>query len=198
MGDGLIPLVGRDVLIGAVVGILSVLVTTVDELAPGWFHLPSRMPKISGVLQTLQSSTNLSTLFTGAIGALYVGLILLLFIVLIRLVLMRVGVRSKALISLVFVAAYVAAQPTSPGNWIAEGIIAILFLYLLMRYGLVSIIFCLFARNLLSDFPITWDFSVWYAGSAIVAIAAVVVILIVSTYAALGGRPIVTLRAPSA
>ena len=77
---------------------------------------------------------------SGAISALYAGLLLLLFLVLLRLLL-----RQKPLVAFVFIAIFVGATARlAPGewlSWIVQGVTAVLFLFILIRHGLVAMIF---------------------------------------------------------
>ncbi len=58
-----------------------------------------------------------------------------------------------------------------------------------MRFGLVSIISgYFFANELLASQPLTLDFSTWYAGSTLTALAAGVAVILFAFRASLGGR----------
>ncbi len=194
-GHWIDPLVGRDVLIGSVVGIFTTLLGTLDRLVPPWVGLPGPMPDFRAVTRMLQSATSASTLFSGAITAIYYGLLLLLFLVLIRIVL-----RRRVLVSMAFVVIFTCwtARWTSSDfmSWITQGITAVLLLTLLVRHGLVAIIFCVLCRVFLTDFPVTFDLSAWYGPSALCGIGATVFILGIATYAALGGKPVILVRLP--
>ncbi len=95
------------------------------------------------------------------ITAMYVGLLLLLFLVLLRLLLKR-----KWLVAITFILIFVGASAQWGSHdfpsWIVQGLTGMLFLYLMVRNGLVAIIFCGVTRMLLSEFPVTFDFTVWY------------------------------------
>ncbi|HUO07038.1 MAG TPA: serine/threonine-protein kinase [Phycisphaerae bacterium] len=191
------PLVGRDVLIGTCAGTVVALLTILDQLIPAWMDLRAPMPRIFGTIQMLESATSFSTLFSGAIIALFYGLLMLLLLVVLRLLL-----RQKPLISVLFIAVFVAGTARFGSgewlSWIVQIIIAILFLTLLIRHGLVAMIFCIYAYILLTYFPITYDFTAWYRSASIVAILATIALLSVGTYAALGGKSFITLRLPDA
>jgi hypothetical protein len=62
---------------------------------------------------------------------------------------------------------------------------ALVLLIVLTRHGLVALIFCLLARALLLDFPVTWDFSAWYRNASLAGILPIVLILGFSFYLAL-------------
>jgi serine/threonine-protein kinase len=187
------PIVGRDVLIGAVAGIFTTMLATLGRLVPVWIGLPAPMPSINSALQMLESATNFSTLFSGTISAMYIGLLLLLFVVV-----MRMGFERRWLVAFGFVSIFVGASAQWASHdyisWIVQAITAVIFLGVIIRHGLVAIIFCSLTRMLLTDFPVTFDFTAWYKVSAACGIAATLLILVVSTYAALGGKPLVTLR----
>jgi len=75
-----------------------------------------------------------------------------------------------------------------------QGLLALALLAVLTRHGLVALIFCLLVRAFLLDFPVTWDFSAWYVGASMAGILSTTVVLAVSFYAALGGRPVLSLK----
>ncbi len=54
-------------------------------------------------------------------------------------------------------------------------------------------IFCPFVRSMLMDFPVTWDFSAWYAPAAWIGIGAPLVVLALGFYTAMGGKPLLRL-----
>jgi Protein kinase domain len=192
-GHWIDPLVGRDVLIGATAGIGITLLNALERLVPSWLGMPAPMPNINNSMHILESATNFSTLFSGAVSSIYIGLLLLLFLVVMRIVLKR-----KSLTAFAFVSIFLAASPQLSTHdyisWLVAAISAIVFLTLMVRNGLVAMIFCALTRMLLTDFPISFDFTAWYKASAACGIAATLLILVVATYAALGGKPLITLR----
>ena len=195
------PLVGRDVLIGGLVGVVSLLLTQVELLAPRWpglFQGNAPMPYFSSADAMLHSCSNYAALFSGGISSMYYALILLFFLVLVRLITRR---RWSACV--IFVVVLVAATarwnvahwvPESALSWAIQTVTALLFLMVLTRFGLVAIIACFLCRMLLSDFPIAPDFNLWYGNSSIVAIVSVLALLGVSFYTSLGGKPLFSLR----
>jgi hypothetical protein len=75
-----------------------------------------------------------------------------------------------------------------PGNYLSlliQCCFALVLLIVLTRHGLVALIFCLLARALLLDFPVTWDFSAWYRNASLAGILPIVLILGFSFYLAL-------------
>jgi hypothetical protein len=66
--------------------------------------------------------------------------------------------------------------------------ITILILWLLIRFGVLPLAVSIVVEYLLDSFPITSDFSAWYAGASILALATVLAIGLWSFRVALGGR----------
>jgi hypothetical protein len=75
-----------------------------------------------------------------------------------------------------------------------QALLALAMLAVLTRHGLVALIFCLLVRALLLDFPVTWNFSAWYASASLAGIVPTVIVLTVGFYAALGGQSLLSLR----
>jgi hypothetical protein len=198
------PLVGRDVLAGSAVGVMTTLLAIVEYQIPRWLGersgVPVPLPSITSVSHMLNAtqslSGSLSGVFEAGIGALYLGLIALLFLVLVRLVTRKPLVAGLSFVVLFAIATahYRQEEPLwSLGlenvlSLSSRAVLAMVLLGLLARHGLVAVIFCLLIRALLMDFPVTWDFSAWYAAASVVAIGTVLVVLGAGFHAAMGGR----------
>ena len=159
-------------------------------------RIPLPLPPILSVSLMLNATRNYSGLFSGAIVALYFGLILLLFLVLVRMVSNRRWVAAFIFVALF--ALSTAHYRVEEAWWhlgienvlslCIQGCLAILFLMLMLRHGLVAVIFAFPSRSLLLDFPVTWDFSVWYSGSSLAGIIGTLLILGAGFYATMGGQ----------
>ncbi len=192
------PLVGRDVLAGAAVGAITTLLALFEYQLPQWIgseKLPVPLPSISSVTLMLNATRNISGVFTAAMASLYLGLILLLYLVLARMATKKkwIAMISFVVLFAVATAHYRVDEPWRLGfenllSLFVQAILATVLLLLVTRNGLVAVIFCLLVRAFLMDFPVTWDFSAWYAGASLVGIGAAVITLIAGFYAALGGR----------
>jgi hypothetical protein len=116
-----------------------------------------------------------------------------LCLVLIRMIARRARLTSILAILLFALATahYREGEILQIGNALAlalQCLLGLALLIALIRHGLVALIFCLIARALLLDYPVTWDLSVWYRGASLSGIVPAVLILGISLYAALGGR----------
>jgi len=213
------PLVGRDILIGSTAGAITMVLHAIDMLIPRWLNFPAPMPDRVHATRMLASLGNFAALFSGALSAIFVALGLLLLIVILRMLLPTLTLRNKIIASTVFILFVVAGTARIEGipptnelpffaaildylshldylSLILQTIIAAIFLFILINHGLVALFFCLLIRSLLLDFPITHDFSVWYAKATIIPLLCITLILTTALYAALGGRSPITFRSP--
>jgi hypothetical protein len=196
-GKWIDPLVGRDVLAGAAVGVMTTLLTVVEYRVPAWLtsvRMPVPLPSIVSASSMLEATQSYGPLFSSAIVALYSGLTLLLCLVLLRLVTRNKWATMVLAVVLFAVATahYRVDDPAhlGPENWLSLGIQALLattLLAILTRHGLVALIFCLLVRSFMMDFPVTWDFSAWYRGASLSGIVPTVIVLGAGFYAAIGG-----------
>jgi len=199
------PLVGRDVLAGAAVGVMSTLLSLVEYGIPrvlGENIMPVPLPSITSVALMLNATQNMAGLFTSGIESLYLGLIVLLYLVLVRMMTRRRWVAAATFIFLFTLATahyrvdkWWVLGPENLLSLVIQAVLAAVLLIVLSRNGLLALIFCLLTRALLLDFPVTWDFSAWYAGASLAGIGATLLILALGFYAARGGKPLVVLRA---
>jgi hypothetical protein len=187
------PLVARDVLIGSAIGAFTAVLSALDMLIPRWLGFPAPLPSLGDSTRMLGSLTSYSTLFSGAIQALYIALILLLL-----LVLMRMALRRKLLVFAAFTTLFVAGTARWTDHdyvtYLIQTLTALFFLTLLIRHGLVALVFCLLVQNFLTEFPVSSHFSQWHANIAFVGITAVVLLLALSFYTSLTKRPFTFVR----
>jgi hypothetical protein len=187
------PLVARDVLIGSAIGSFTAVLIALDMLIPRWLGFPAPLPDIGDSNRMLGSLTSYSILFSSAINALYISLILLLL-----LVLMRIALRRKLLVFPAFILLFVAATARWADadyvTYLIQAFLAVFFLTLLIRHGLVALLFCFLVQNFLTEFPISSHFAEWHASIAFVGIAAVVIFLAASFYTSLTKPPFASIR----
>ena len=184
------PLVGRDLLIGAVYGILLTVLENSDN-----FILPlfGKLPPMPG---GLQPSALLGV--RPALGAL---LFYILFFVLYSLLIfflifiMRLIVRRDWIAALVIV--LLAAATNTGGDYpIATFIFAAIIwgsiILILKRFGLLALIVGLVVQNVLVVFPTTSHLSRWYASAGLAGIAMIGLAVGCGFYTGLAGQPIFT------
>ena len=165
-GDFRDPLVGRDVLIGGLLGLGLVLTFYFWNLAPQWLGRPPSMPArtdistLLGFRQFISQFANNS--LTGLLQALgFMFLLLLLYIVL-RKQWLAVGAGWLMLSTTMF---FFGFDP--PVDWFFAGVAAAIIITALVRFGLLTTAFLFLFSNTAWLLPVTSDFSSWYAWSTL-------------------------------
>jgi hypothetical protein len=190
------PLVGRDLLIGAVYGVLIFVVEAGDN-----FLLPlfGKLPPIPGGVSTeslLGLRHALAQVLLYVLGQTIVslGIFFMLF------VLQRI-LRS-AWIAAVVVA--VAGTLLSLGNDSSEYplisavflvVLFLSFLLVLKRFGLLTLVVGLVVQQVLLIFPATIHLSRWYAAPSLAGMTAIAALTIYGFRTALAGQPVFSMKA---
>jgi serine/threonine-protein kinase len=189
------PLVGRDLLVGmAVMGLLSAFMSWVEGLVGQQAGIPRPLEgsyfsqgltgiryAMSDLIRTVESS------FGQAVGFL---VILLIF----RLLFRRNWIAFLALMVLIVAGNLMNPRPDDHPAWmtVAEQITPILFssamIVCLLRFGLVSLIGGIMMTSALGSSTLTWDLQAWYAGSSLLAMAAVLGLAGWAFYISMAGR----------
>ncbi|HLK67677.1 MAG TPA: serine/threonine-protein kinase [Bryobacteraceae bacterium] len=106
--------------------------------------------------------------------------------------LLRALLRRLWLAAVVFVVLFTAStllqgsHPVISGTFTAmQGALAI---YTLIRFGVIPMVVGIFVSSMLPEFPVSADFSTWYAGSNIFALGTVLALSAWSFHTALAGR----------
>ncbi len=181
------PLVARDALIGSVFGVL---------LFCSYYFANSLLPPLLGYVEigqpdviTFGTVLGIRFFISNLLSALMVsimvplGLICLLFIL--RILLRNQKAAFAAFILITALIGALSDMRAYPIELIVTGV----YLFVLMRFGLVAIALCFFAANLLSSFPITLEASAWYSGAGYTALAILAAIVLYAFRTSLGGRP---------
>jgi len=187
------PLVGRDILLGGLCGILLVLIMQLDILLPSWLGSPSPLPKLPGTTQDLAAVLGLRYKLSIVVASLMTSILLTLVILLLMLVL-RVAIRhawlatavSWLLLVLLLVAAsgYDVSYP-----WLTSAMVAAVAMIALVRVGLVALVVSLFFWSFLINSPITSNLWAWYAPSSTFAVLLATALLVYGFFTARAGQP---------
>ena len=176
------PLVGRDVLIGCVIGVLMALASQGSALAS------SHGGELSGELATLESF--------GALVANYLGdfanAILTAFAIFLVLFMLRLVLRKEWLAALAFVLIFGSAGALGSKQPVVDLAFAYLILgllvYGLLRFGLVTMAIAAFISNTLPFIPLPSNLSHWAAPAGLAPFVVVGALAAFAFHAALGGR----------
>jgi hypothetical protein len=124
------------------------------------------------------------------VDSVFVSLLLLLFFFLLRTMFRRLWLAAAAFIVVftVFLLGSVGFGQLLLFAWVTLPLYAALLVFILTRFGILALIVTFSVSSILTSFPLTTDFSAWYAGSSLFAIASVLVLTAYALYTALAGR----------
>ena len=71
-----------------------------------------------------------------------------------------------------------------------RGVMAAGLLFILLRFGLLALMFALFFVLLLTSYPITYNGAAWYLDSSLFALVVAAGLALYGGYVSLGGRPL--------
>ncbi len=182
------PLVGRDLLIGCVFGVLLTLFESADNFV---LPLMGKLPPYPGILAApsllgVRQAMGLVLQFTW-VFVLYSLLIFFLFF------LVRLVVKKDWIAGMVVV--FLGAITNTGGDYaivtfVASAIIWFSLYVVLRRFGLLTLVVGLVVQNILSVFPVTSHLSQWYASAALAGILAIAALAAYGFHAALAGQPV--------
>jgi serine/threonine-protein kinase len=180
------PLVGRDLLVGVIFGIAWTLSLQCQQFmirAVGEARWTT--PQLDSLLGVRHLVGRFLTYLPQAIAH---ALVILFVVVLVRTLMRKQWLAGG--ISVVLLTAVVASGEPDPA--IGALIFGMMFgglVTVLMRFGLLSLATGFFVDYVLRNFPITNNFSAWYAGTSLFALLSVLAVAIYGSHAALVGRP---------
>jgi serine/threonine-protein kinase len=182
------PLVGRDLLIGAVYGVALALYEISDN-----FVLPlfGKLPPVPGVVDG-ESLLGMRL----AIGLLLIYILIFVsysLVIFFLLSLLRLLLRKDAF---AFIAVVLLGALANMGgeykviDFVATGLIYVSFLFVLKRFGLLVLVVGLVVQNVLLVFPTTTRFSQWYAVPALVGLVAIAALAVYGFRTTRAGKPL--------
>ena len=182
------PLVGRDILIGAVFGVAVILCNFyLADLVPQWLGYPPDVPWFDF------PATRLLGIRSAAFGIMQQVFAALLqpFILLFFLLLLYIILRRDRLAALALWLICAVALSLTHGNLVGVPfacLAAFLFVWVLYRYGLLALISATFFLHLNIFFPITSELTAWYAGDFVPALVISLALAVYGFRVSLGGR----------
>jgi len=188
-GDYRDPLVGRDILIGAVIGAGTILVQILSFVSPRWIGRPSGFVISPGNMDIahlffLRFATQLYV-------ALFFSFIALLLLLLFVAVLRRERIAVVALWLLMSLLVTLVSQANvAEGTFLTLG--SFLVVFALTRYGLLTLISTLFFYSLGVFYPITTELTAWYATDFIIGLVICIALAAFAFYTSLGGQKLLS------
>ena len=183
------PMVGRDLLIGGMLGLFHCACIALGALLPRLFGIESA-PTVPGNVFILGSvRTMLAVLSSHLVMSVFTGFGLLFVLLLLYIILRRqwLAIAAMFVIALLIeLSAFAAAGPRL--FWIVSTLIALTIVTVVARFGLLASMAHQLFFFLALTYPMTTDFSVWYAPSMLFALALMVGIAVYGFYISLGGQ----------
>jgi hypothetical protein len=182
------PLVGRDVLVGLTLGTAAALVSKVHQLVLlGFGSTPSVTVHPGCLLGVVGTLAAFLTLIPNCVIQALVWFVLIFVL---RLVLRRDWLAAGAFVLIYAVLSAVATTSSPVLAALFTAVSTGLLLFTMLRFGLVALIASFFVVVLMQMFPLTADFSVWYAGASLFALLGVAALAAFAFPASLAGRPL--------
>ena len=187
------PLVGRDILIGALAGIVLGLVIQLDRASPAWFGLPPPPPASTSAYLLLGGRHALSDLGSWQVGAVGIGVVSLLLLFFLNVLLRGRRIAAAAMILVMTIPP--GPHPLLPGvnpifDLVFRGLWAAGIVFVFVRFGLLATIVSVFVDFSTTLAPITFDPSVPYVASSYLIVGTVLALAAYGFHTALAGRPV--------
>jgi len=189
------PQLGKDILVGGLLAGTTGVLTWAFFEARIWMG-ESPQPQIHGLFDQLGFRAQLGHVVGGVDGAIAMPMQLLVVLVILRLFLRKTWAAIVAFL-LLAVVVFTLGSLSGPDGYasvalgVVQGLFAVgLITIVLIRFGLVACIVAAFSMQVFSNAPLTFDFSKWYAGPALLPVVACAALFIYGFYIALAGRPL--------
>jgi serine/threonine protein kinase len=182
-------LVGRDLVVGIVVGTFFAIASRITTLVPGWMGkvpLPPEYTLDYSVLTGMRFTT--ADILINFMIFVFLSLIFFFIFFLIRLLLRKEWVAAVVTILLVSIPSIFGEHPLM--NLISTAILFSIMLAVLIRFGLLSIVVALCVINILEAFPLTSHFSAWYAEPTFFVFFLILAATIFGFYTSTAGKKI--------
>jgi serine/threonine-protein kinase len=184
------PLVGQNVLLGVLAGVVAAAVIQLQVLAPAWFGLTPQ-PFIQPQALALDGPLALLGWFLGLITETPSGSLLnLMVLFLFRWVLRRALLASCAYLAVMTVAIALFYEAHPVLGWLTVGINVALGLWVYLRLGFLAGLVMNLTFFALLAAPLTANFSAWYAGNGLAVAAFLLALAAFGFYTSQAGRPI--------
>jgi serine/threonine-protein kinase len=180
------PMIGRDLLAGAALGVFSQVMGSLHFLYAGWRGLPPPVPDASALAILVGGRTVFAHPSSALVSSIFNGLAVMLILVILQMLF-----RNRWIGALAFMAIFVARVALQGGTVFDDVIQTIdiaLVAILILRFGLLAMSIYIFIQQLMSA-PITPDTSAWYAWMGYLGMAIITVMVIYGMRTALAGQP---------
>ncbi len=184
------PLVGRDILIGAVGGLGIILFNFyLAQLVPQWLGYAPGIPWFDFPATQLLGIHSFAFAITEQIFSAIFQPFIMLFLFLMVFILVR-RERVAAVLLWVILTSALSLTHENAIEIPFACISTLMITWLLYRYGLLALISATFVLHLVIFFPITSDFSAWYATDFVLGLIVSLGLIVFAFYTSLAGEPL--------
>ena len=183
------PLVGRDVLAGCLWGAFAIALDRLMWFVPSWLGYPSPQPSSGPEWQFLGARAIVADVAVMLMSAPVFWLAALFVLVLLRALLRKEWSAAVAWV-LLFTVVAAAGNQFAPDILVGSLVLNCMFVFLMIRFGLLTLVTNFVFWYVLTNFPLTTQGSAWYAGLSLAGILLLAAIAFYAFYTSLGGRPV--------
>ncbi len=189
-GDFRDPLVGRDVLIGALFGLLHVITLYLSNFLARWLfgtaesipaHVTMPFTGLHGIVSGFATAISLPILYM---------LLFLLLIVIFTIVFRKRWLAVSILWSFQFLVLGLTYNYNPPITWIANMLIAVIMTVSLMRFGMLAFFAYLIFFRLAWLLPLTTDVSAFYFNATVFSAVVIIGLAFYGFYTSIAGQPV--------
>jgi hypothetical protein len=184
------PLIGRDLLAGALLGSAYAAVVYFRNGLPGWINIPGRYPLDPGRFALGNTAEAISQFAGPAVFSAVFALAFMSLLTLAQLVFRKRWLAIAVCGLLLFVVLLPGLNLFLEAPTIALEVLIILIA--MARFGLLGFAFTMLFNNVLTTFSQSFDFSHWYSPRSWFALLVCLALALYGFRRALGGKPILS------
>jgi tRNA A-37 threonylcarbamoyl transferase component Bud32 len=182
------PVVGRDLLLGILMGIFWAIASSVMSMIPGWLGKgPPPMNFTLDYIILMGIRITIGDILLNVLLFVFFALIFFFIFFLIRLVLRKEWLAALVTVLLISLPSMLGDHPVL--GPIQEMFIWSIALVILIRIGLFAIVVALCMFNILQAYPLTAHFSAWYAEPTLFVFSVILAAAIFGFYTSTAGKP---------
>ncbi|HEX9149707.1 MAG TPA: hypothetical protein VF958_11150, partial [Thermoanaerobaculia bacterium] len=182
------PLVGRDFLVGTLLGATNAMLLHISNALPAWMDAPGMTPVPASDLMMRGTREAASFFFVRQNGAAFMALVFM-FLFFLAASIFRKKWLGAVPLGVLFTMIHLSGENVAIELPFAILMAAVL-VFVVLRFGLLSVAVAGVVAPLLTFSPLTLDLSRWYAGRSLFALAVVVGVALYGFRVALGKRPV--------
>ena len=183
------PLVGRDVVVGCVLGVVATVLSYLPYPVAAKVGLPEGLP-LAGPLRAFLGARAVVALAPWSVaGPIFMALAMLFILFLLR-VLLRSEWAAVVLLVLILTAGDALGSDSPLLIGIVNAVAYGATVFVLARFGLLAVVVGFVSASMLSWFPITTDLSAWYSGIGLAGVLLLLGLTVYGFHTSLGGQPL--------